>query len=342
MKKKVTIRDIAKYAGVSSTTVSYVLNGINKMSEETKERVLQAIKELDYQPDFTAISLSKKRSNIIGVMIPTMNASHEPTLKVDQSYTEFIGGIESVLRQQGYDLLISGIRDTVDCKNWIQKRNLDGLIIFGLTPENFYEEMKSMDTPIVLIDNYEESTKHYSKVGIDDELGGYLATKHLIDRGHIRISFVGHDITNISVDLNRINGFIRALHEADLSVDENLIFDGKGSFLEAGYEMGMKILEIREKPTAIFASSDILAIGIIKALQEHGKEVPKDYAIVGFDNLPVSRYSSPSLTTISQVIFNKGAAAAQLILDMITRESLEPVNITLPIELIIRESTRAT
>lgn len=340
MKKKITIRDVAIYAGVSRATVSYVINGINKTSEETKERVLKAIKELNYQPDFTAISLSKKKSNIIGVVIPSFDDSLAPIFKENHYYTEILGGMEYVFRNQNYDLLISGVREPDDCKNWIQKRNLDGIIFLGLFPECLYEEIKTLDVPIVLIDNYEKHGDFYHNIRIDDELAGYLATKHLIDWGHTRISFVGHDLTNISVDVNRLRGFKRALQEANLSVDEGLLFDGRGSSFEVGYQMGENLLEFGDKTTAIFASSDILAIGIIKALHRHGKEVPKDYSIVGVDDLVISSYSLPSLTTIRQDVFNKGRISAQTIIDMIELEISDPVNITLPIELVVRESSK--
>ncbi|TCP27831.1 LacI family transcriptional regulator [Scopulibacillus darangshiensis] len=339
MKKKVTIRDVADYAGVSRSTVSYVLNGVNKMSNNTKEKVMKAIKELDYQPDFTAISLSKKKSNIIGVIIPSFDDSLAPIFKENHYYTEILGGMEYVFRKHNYDLLISGMREPEDCKSWIQRRNLDGLIFLGLFPERLYAEIRLLDCPIVLMDYYGKHGDLYHNIRVDDEQGGYLATKHLIDRGHTRISFVGHDLTNISVDVNRLNGFKKALQEANLPVDEDLLFDGRGSFYEVGHQMGTKLLELGDKVTAIFASSDILAIGINKALQEHKKEVPKDYAIVGFDDLAISSYSVPSLTTIKQNVFNKGVISAQTILDIINQESSTPANITLPVELVVREST---
>jgi len=130
------------------------------------------------------------------------------------------------------------------------------------------------------------------------------------------------------------------MKEANLSEDDILYFAGKGSSFEIGYEFGTKLLEVGEKTTAIFASSDILAMGIIKALQEHGKEVPKDYSIVGFDDLEISKISSPRLTTIRQDVFNKGVVSAQTMIDAIEQKVTEPVNITLPIELIVRDSTR--
>ncbi|RNB90422.1 LacI family transcriptional regulator [Brevibacillus fluminis] len=340
MKQKITIRDVAKLAGVSSATVSYVVNGINKVSEETKEKVFEAIKQLDYQPDFTAISLSKRKSNMLGVMMPFVDNSLAPMFRENYYYTEMIGGMESIARKNKYDLLISGVRDPQDCKSWVTKRNLDGLIFLGLFPEALYEELKSLDIPIVLIDNYEEFGKSYHNIRIDDELGGYLAGKHLIERGHRAISFIGHDLANFPVDWNRSNGLKKAVTEAKLSTDAITFFEGKGSSFEIGYEMGTKLLELGDKSTAIFASSDILAMGIIKALQERGKEIPHDYSIVGFDDLAINMISRPGLTTIRQDVFNKGVVSAQTIIDAIEQKISDPVHVTLSIELVERESTR--
>ncbi|MED5121725.1 LacI family DNA-binding transcriptional regulator [Priestia megaterium] len=340
MKKKVTIRDVAKYAGVSRTTVSYVVNGVNKISEETREKVFQAIKDLQYQPDFTAISLTKKKSNIIGVVLPASNDSLAPIFKQNHYYNEILAGLEYVFRKQNYDLLFSALREPEDCKNWVIKRNLDGLIFLNQFPESLYLEMKNLDIPIVLADCYEKHANQYHNIKIDDELGGYLATKHLIDRGHTHISFVGHDLTNISIDMKRFYGYKKALEEAGLTVDENLLFDGRGSYFDIGYEMGLKLLGIEKKTTAIFACSDILAVGIIKALSEQGKEIPKDYSIVGYDDIVLSNYSLPSLTTIRQDVFNKGVICAETLINTIETKTLELKNITLPIELVVRSSTK--
>jgi DNA-binding LacI/PurR family transcriptional regulator len=338
MKQKLTIRDVAKYAGVSPATVSYVINGINKVSEETKDRVLKAIKELDYHPDFTAISLSKKKSNMLGVMIPLVDDSLAPIFKGNHYYSELISGIEYVSRKSGYDFLISGIGKPKDCKNWVLKRNLDGLIFLNAFPESLYEEMKTLSTPIILIDTYEEHDNFYSHIRIDDELGGYLAAKHLLDFGHTSIGFVVPRIEG-AIDRKRFLGFKRAMQEANVLVDETLIFESKDSSFENGYHIGTKIAEANERMTAIFATSDILALGIIKALAEHGKQVPHDYSVVGFDDLMISSYASPSLTTIRQDVFNKGALSARTLIDAIELKATGPTTMTLPVELVVREST---
>ncbi|WP_377914077.1 LacI family DNA-binding transcriptional regulator [Bacillus songklensis] len=338
MKQKVTIRDVAKYAGVSPATVSYVINDVKKVSDETKDRVSQAIKDLNYQPDFTAISLSKKKSNMLGVMIPLVGDSLAPIFKENHYYSELISGIEYVSRKNGYDFLISGIGKPEDCKNWVMKRNLDGLIFLNSFPEHLYEEMKTLSTPLVLIDTYEGYEDFYSHIRIDDELGGYLAAKHLIELGHTSIGFIAPRMKG-EIDQKRFRGFQRAMQEANLSINEELIFESKNGSFESGYCIGTKIAEINTEMTAIFATADILAMGIIKALNENGKQVPNDYSIVGFDDLMISRYASPSLTTIRQDVVNKGVVSAQMLIDAIELKETDPTAMTLPVELVVREST---
>lgn len=339
MNQKITIRDVARIAGVSSATVSYVINGVNKVSEETKMRVLNTIAELNYQPDFTAISLAKKKSNMIGVMIPLVEGSLAPIFRENHYYSELISGIEFVSRKNGYDFLISGFGKPEDCKNWIMKRNLDGLVFLGSFPESIYHQLKALSIPIVLIDTYEDYAKHYVNIRIDDERGGYLATKHLIEYGHQSIGFVSPGPVNNPIDRLRFKGFQQALKEANLPFQEDFVFEGKDSSFENGYRIGKNILQAELPITAIFAAADILALGIIKALTEGKKRVPTDFSIIGYDDLLVSRYASPSLTTISQDVFKKGVISTETLISAIEKKVTEVKTLSLPVELVIRDST---
>ncbi|MBD3861614.1 LacI family DNA-binding transcriptional regulator [Bacillus sp. 28A-2] len=339
MKKKITIRDVAEYAGVSRTTVSYVLNNVNKISEKTRKKVLKAMKDLDYQPDFTAISLSKRKSHIIGVVIPSYEQSIAPIFKENFYYTEMLAGMEYEFKKHDYDIIFSAIKHPQDLKNWIRRRNLDGLIFLGMVPQILQKELPLLDLPMVLTDNYEQSLEQFHKIFIDDLEGGYLATKHLIELGHTQIGFVGHDLTNISIDMNRYRGFEKALDEADLQINHKFLFDGKGSTFETGFQIGLEILSLHSNMTGIFASSDILALGIMKAFETNKRKVPEDFSIIGFDDIVMSKYITPSLTTIKQDVFNKGSVSAQTLFKAIEGKLEDPVHITLPIELIIRNST---
>src|SRR5690625_2193755 len=173
MKKKITIIDVEKDAGVSVATVSYVLNDVEKVSNEKKNRVLKAIEELNYRPDFTAISLSKRESKIIGVMLPVIEDSKASILKNNLYYNEIIMGVEKVANKKQYDTMISGIANPEACRDWVKKRNLDGLIFLGIFTKDFYVEMSKLNIPIVLIDTYEKFTNLFNNVQVNDELGGY-------------------------------------------------------------------------------------------------------------------------------------------------------------------------
>ncbi|WP_299093852.1 LacI family DNA-binding transcriptional regulator [uncultured Metabacillus sp.] len=338
MKQKITIREVAKHAGVSSATVSYVLNGVNKVSDETKERVLQAIEELNYQPDFTAISLSKRKSNMIGIIMPLVNDSLSPIFKENHYFSELLSGVEYVCRKNGYDFLISGISKPEECKNWVMKRNLDALIVLGKFPLKVFKEMKTLSTPLVFVDSFEEYANLYHNIRINDEHGGYLGTKHLIELGHEKICFIPNGKVDCDVDGQRFLGFKRALAEADIPFHSEMVIEGRANSFEKGYQIGKEIAHDQQM-TGLFTSSDITALGIMKSLNDHGKRVPEDISIVGFDDLMISRYSSPSLTTIRQDVFRKGAVSAETAINVIENKGLEPEQIMLPVELVVRSST---
>ncbi|WP_186579872.1 LacI family DNA-binding transcriptional regulator [Aquibacillus kalidii] len=344
MTNKPTIRDVAKHANVSPATVSYVLNGVKKVSDKTKIRVLEAIEQLGYYPDFTAVSLSKRKSNLIGIMLPLTDDMPDnataSVLKNNLYYNEFISGVEMVAREQQFDTLLTGVADQEECRKWVKKRNLDGLIFLGIFPKSIFEQMSKLGIPIVLIDTYEEYTKLFNNVQIDDELGGYLAANHLIKLGHKNIAFVSTNLNLSPVDTKRFTGFKKALNEAGLEVNNHLLFETREITFENGMEIAEKILNENKELTGIVTVSDILAIGMIKAFQYHQKHVPNDFSIVGFDDLSISQFTTPSLTTIKQDIFKKGEKAAELLMNNIGDQGVERQIIELPVQLVVRESTK--
>ncbi|WP_273129280.1 LacI family DNA-binding transcriptional regulator [Bacillus weihaiensis] len=338
MNQKITIRDVAKHAGVSPATVSYVLNGVNKVSDETKERVLFAIEELNYQPDFTAISLSKRKSKMLGVVMPLVGETLAPIFKENPYYSELLSGVEFACRTNGYDFVISGISKVDECKNWVMKRNLDSLLVLGKFPKKVFDEMKTLSIPLVFIDSFEDYANDYTNIRIDDELGGYLGTKHLIELGHKRICFVPNGQIDHEVDGQRYLGFKRALEEAGIPYQEDMVYIGPSNTFENGYNIGRELAN-RTNLTAIFTSSDITALGIIKSLNDQELKVPQNMSIVGFDDLMISKYSSPSLTTIRQDVFKKGSLSAEMAIQAIENKETKKEQIMLPVELVIRSST---
>ena len=340
--RKITIKDVAKHAGVSTAAVSYVLNGKeHKVSADTIEKIQNAVKLLNYIPNFTARSLVQNRSKLIGVMIP-QTERHQPLLLENPFYSEIVSGIERVAREKGYHILLAGVDSGKTFMDVSVQRNLDGAVIMGIYPEQFYADSKQINIPIVLIDSYIHD-QSFSKVGIDDEYGGYLATRHLIEKGHRNIALVTGTIRKDGVVERRFLGYKRALEEAEIFYNPDYVFEKTVSY-DYGYETGRWIATQYPEITALFATADTMALGAIRGLKECGKEVPADVSVVGFDNIPLSEMFLPQLTTVHQGIAHKGQSAASLLFEIIDSEdpsSFEPKKIVLPITLVERQTVRS-
>ncbi len=339
---KTTMKDVAKYAGVSVATVSNVLNNVtNKTTEATRQKVLAAVKEMNYKMDMTARSLSIGKSNLIGIFLPEVYENSMPSsvLKGNPFYSEIISGIEYEARMLGYDILISCIKSADHALELVNKRMLDGIAILGNYGDGFWKEMRTANIPIVLIDSYRYEELGINNVGIDDELGAYLATKHLITLGHTHIAYGTGDISTSEVNEQRYVGFRRAIKEAELDpldcpvIEENVSFKG-------GITVGHKLLKDHTKVTAIFAAADIMALGVIKIMNQFGKRIPEDLSIIGFDDLSICEYTFPALTTIRQDIYKKGIEVARLVIKKVDKEDGVQSQ-KLPVELIVRETTKA-
>ncbi|MFU0828278.1 MAG: hypothetical protein ACFWTJ_12265 [Lachnoclostridium sp.] len=338
-KKRATIKDIAKKTGVSVATVSYVINGINKVSDDTKRLILKTMEEMDYKPNLTARSLTNRHSNMIGILLPITEKGSDASLllKDNPFYGELISGAEYKATELGYDILIKGIRPGESCRDWIIKRNLDGAVFIGNYTVVISEEMKKLGSELVLMDAYDEGTKIHHSIGIDDMRGGYLATKYLLELGHRKIAIAASNIMVDGAIYRRFLGYKNALSEYGISATSHLIFQDTLTF-EGGYRTGVNIIKSREKISGVFAVADIVAFGIIKAFYDYGKEIPKDLSVVGFDDTKECEYNNPGLTTVHQPIYEKGATAVETIVDAIRQKSGDTKHIMLPIELRIRES----
>jgi len=341
MKKNTTIKDVARYAQVSIATVSNVLNNVDKASEETKRKVMEAVHTLEYHPNVNAQSLVRQKSNLIGLIFPL--SKHLPVYKTfmgdNPFYTEYICGVECSARSRGYDVLITGAGDERQCKEWISKRKIDGAIIMGKYPDSIVKELEELQIPFVMTDAHGMYSERQGSVGINDELGGYIATKHLTDLGHKMIAFAAGDLDYIGgVNHQRYQGYQRALEEVGINSHNGLVFIGTVSF-DGGYEIGFKIMERLEPITAVVTVADIMAFGILKSFTVAGRRVPEDYSVVGFDDLKECAYVTPGLTTIRQDIFQKGAITAETLINGIEYEKSINSHVELPLTLIIRNST---
>lgn len=339
MPRRVNISDVAKEAGVSTATISYVLNhkASESISEETKERVFAAIKKLNYVPNLSARSLVSRRSNMIGVVIPQTEPGKE-FMFANPYYGEFLSNVEYTARKNGYHVLISGADANQSYINVAKNRGLDGIVIVGMYPDEFYAELKQSQIPIVMVDSY--CNDHYfHSIGINDRLGGYLATQHLIKNNHKRIAFVSGKVREEGVNYNRYMGYIDAMKEAGLKVNEKSIYIGNVSY-DYGLEAARLIRENGQGETAAFATADIMAVGLVKGLKLQGLNVPEDVSVIGFDDVYLANISDPSLTTIRQSIAEKGSLSAEVIIEAATDAQMTKRDIILPVNVVERKSVR--
>ena len=337
--RRVNIKDVAKEAGVSPATVSYVLNqkSTETISAETSERVFQAVQKLNYVPNLNARSLSSKKTNLIGVVIPQTEPGKEMMFG-NPFYGELLSAIEYTARRQGYHLLLSGPETNQSYMNIARNRGVDGIIIVGAYPTKSLDELHQLSVPVVLIDTYVNDPVFHT-IGIDDRAGGRMVTRYLIERGHQKIAFVSGDISGQGVNYKRYLGYQEALTQAGLEVDEKHLYLGTIEF-EFGMTAAEQLVSRGNGETAAFVTADILGVGLVKGLRKAGLKVPKDVSVVGFDDVSLSRMCDPSLTTVHQDIAEKGKCAVRMILDSAQGAEGKQERI-LPIRLIERESVRS-
>ncbi len=333
-----TIKDIANAVGVSYTTVSNVLNGKNnRVSQATIAKINQAIDELGYVPNMSARSLVSNSSKVIGV-INHVVTNKDVNFMEDPFHSVFIGSIEHNLREKGYFLMLRTVESIQDLEYFLRNWNVDGLIFIGMFEDEFFESVYRLNIPLVLIDSY--ISKHdICCIGLDDFEGGYSAAKYLIEKGHRKIAFASPPIKHKGVVSERYSGFRKALEDNNVDFNENLIFENEFD-VDATIHLG-KTLASRNDFTAIFATADILAAGIITGLRQEGKHVPEDVSIIGFDNITLGNLIVPTLTTVNQNALLKGKIAADNIVELIETKTVQNPSTTLPTNIIERESVKA-
>ncbi len=334
--KRVSIKDVAKEAGVSASTVSYVLNRnpSETISAETTQRVWDAVRNLKYVPNLNARSLASRRSNLIGVLIPQTEPGREFVFS-NPFYGELLSTIEFVARGQGYHLLLSGTQEDQSYLNVAQNRGVDGIIIVGAYPGKNLEELRHMNVPVVLIDSYVKD-QEYHTIGIEDRDGARMATDYLIQKGHQDIAFVSGSIRENGVNNKRYQGYCDALQSAGLPIKESALYWDSVSF-EYGLTAAEEYIHRGKKQTAAFVSADVLAMGMVKGLLKHGVRIPNDFSIVGFDDVYLSQMCNPSLTTVHQDIERKGREAVRMIVESIAGSKTKEECI-LPLSLVERDS----
>ena len=331
----ITIKEIAQRLNMSTTTVSNVIHGkAGEVSEETRRRVEEFLKEVDYVPNINARNLAQNESKIIGLALKARVDKYE-NLIMDPFVAELIGGIEETIRNAGYFMMLYISRDTEKIMRHVSTWNVDGLILFGMLDDDGIRVSTKYKKPIVCLDTYSmEGLKHFTNVGLDDEQGAYEMVKYIISCGHQRIAFLSDNTKG--VDLARLNGYKRALKEAGIEYSEKdflKIHPASAEIEESLDEICHRALDY----TAIMCVSDLYAVTLMSALTDRGIRVPEGISIAGFDDNMLGSLYRPALTTVHQDVKQKGVVAAETLLKKIRGEETE-AQITLPTRLVIRDT----
>jgi LacI family transcriptional regulator len=333
----VTVRDVARRAGVSTSTVSHVLNRTRYVSEELRERVVSAMQDLHFEPNAAARMLSLRRSNAIGLIVSDIR---------NPFFASVTRGVEDVAQEHGYTVVLCNSDETVvketACLKALQSHQVDGVLLAsaGVADEHVRRLVRA-GYPIVLVDR-DLPDLGVPAVLLDNEGAAYSAVRHLVDRGHRRIGMVSGR-PSISTTTERIAGYQRALREAGVEPDDRLVISGE-STSEGGARATHALLDLRPCPTAIFSGNNLMTIGALHAISSRGLSVPDDVALVGFDDFPFpwSDAFSPHLTTMAQPTYELGRRAAEMLVQIL-RNNSPPVahRAVLDGKLLIRESSGA-
>ncbi|MGC8765625.1 MAG: LacI family DNA-binding transcriptional regulator [Brevinematia bacterium] len=327
--------DVAKRAGVSIMTVSRVVNGVKgKVSEETRKKVLKIIKELNYYPNFVGRALHGSRLKIIGVISPLITAG---IILENPFYYELIMGIEEVCTERGYDVMISTRKKprNLDYFRNFYERKLDGIIIVAPNINTIdFDLIEKDQIPVVLVG--ERTKRKVGYVDADNEEGGFLAVKYLYEKGHRDIAIVT-GVPTMRNSIDRLQGFKKGMKQYNLEVNEDWIITGNFTY-EGGVAAVNSIMKQKKRPTAVFCTNDLSALGFINQAKKYGIKIPDDISVIGFDNISASQYSSPPLTTIKQPIFQMGKASAESLLNRINDREMIGEGRIFPVEIVERES----
>ena len=325
-----TINEVAKLAGVSKATVSRVLNK-HPVSSETYAKVMKAIRDLKYQPNAQARGLSLRQAKVIGLIAPDLQGVF---------YGPIIIGIEQVLHRNDFNLIVSRAESKeYRLAKMLKEKKVDGLII--ATPRRIGEKgivaLKRDNFPVVVIDG--NVGEQVSSVEIDSYLGAFQATEHLVKLKHTRIAVISSP-SSFKESQERLLGYQDALAQHDLPFDDELIREGDYMLTSGEREMA-KLLALTPPPTAVLAFSDLMAIGAIHCLFKKGFSVPKDMAVVGFDDSFVAKTFYPPLSTVRQPIMEMGIVAARKMLAILSGEETETTHVILQTSLVVRASCGA-
>lgn len=338
-RSNVTMRDVARLAGVSTSTVSAVINGTVPVRPERRKRVLECMAALDYHPDAIARGLKTGKTRAIGVVVPDITNAF---------YPEVIRGVEETAAEAGYSVLLCDSSENParerEHLNSLVSRRVDGILVACCVDSTAWSVSLRDRFPVVFLDRLPPMAME-GTVCSDNLAAGHIATRHLIDLGHERIAMVaGH--LGLSTHRDRLEGFRKAMQESHLPIRDEYLVCGEVQ-IEDGAHACRHLLNLSQPPTAIMVSNNKLLLGVMEALEERGVHIPQEMSLLGFDDYLWNRYFSPSLTAVAQDTFEMGRSACRLLLEQIEAGEDAPRNdansrrLRLPTVLRIRNSTAA-
>ena len=338
-RRRVTSYDVAKRAGVSRSTVSFVLNNVDmQISDETKQRVLSAVSELGYAPDAAAQALVSRRTRIIGLVL-TRRPHH---IDADIFLTQVLDGLIETTQKHTMRLLLELVEETGTDSTYqqlIQSKRIDGLIISGPRTENTaLRSLVEEGFPLVLMGQLPDPDFCY--VDVDNRAAARLAVEHLVNLGHTRLGCLTNANPSYTAATQRLQGFCDALEAHGIHRRDEWV--RYGDFTpDSGYEQMSLLLAGPARPDAVFVASDVVAFGAMAAVRERGLHIPQDMAIVGFDDVPLARYATPPLTTAHLPAADLGRQAGEMLIQLIQGERPAARHLLLDTSLVVRESCGA-
>lgn len=335
--KKTTIKDIANALSISTAAVSKALHDDSRISDKTKAAVKKVAKELNYQPNHLASALRRGKSNLVGVIVPRTNSNF---------FSSVIQNIEEVLNKKGYNIIITQSNESYqkECRNidTLLFTQVDGIIASmanETTNLEYYEKIKSKGIPLILFDRGENDL-NVDYIGINDYESSHMIVEHLIDQGCKRIAHIG-GYRHTRIFNNRIRGYIDAIKKHELPSDDALLIESSLT-TEDGRKKMQQLLDLKERPDAVYVASDYAALGALQVLQENKISIPNDIALVGFGDEPFTSMVTPTLSSINQHSTEIGKLAAQTFLELVDTTDLKQTlhKQILKAELIIRDSSK--
>lgn len=337
--KRYTIKDIAEQAGVSLSTVSLVMNNNPRISEATRQRVLETIERLGYQPNRLARSLAWRRSQTIAVLLPQLRHTF-----ADVYFGEIISGIHDRATKLGYKVMLEVARaEFIQAREYIQlyeQKVVDGMLFIGSNSRHdFIREFADRAYPFVLVNNYSREFD-INYVVSNYRYGAWQAAMHLVRLGHRRIGFIAGGLNDIQTSRDIFDTFHQVLQEHNIPLEPHQIVDGWLTE-EGGRQAAEQLLRNNRDLTAIFALNDKMALGALRKLNELGLRCPDEIALVGFDDIPAASFATPALTTVRQPLYEIGKLACEHLIELIHGRA-NRVQEVVPVQLIVRESCGAT